>query len=142
MRSCARTKTGSEPSSATSPCAPGTENRARRPNNCWPCWTAPVSRRSSKAASNRSAPAGKPPKSCCVSRDDHRGNVSNAIRLVDGAQSRDRSLRATVLLRQRRGTRDMIIVQYAYRLPSDRDLGALRQWLKERGAIWDAVPEL
>ena len=36
----------------------------------------------------------------------------------------------------------MIVVQYAYRLPSDRDLGALRQWLKERGAIWDAVPEL
>lgn len=36
----------------------------------------------------------------------------------------------------------MIVVHYAHRLPADHDLGALRQWLKERGAVWDAVPEL
>ena len=36
----------------------------------------------------------------------------------------------------------MIIVHYASRLPADHDLGALRRWLKERGAVWDAVPEL
>ena len=36
----------------------------------------------------------------------------------------------------------MIIVHYAHRLPADHDLGALRRWLKERGAVWDAVPEL
>ena len=36
----------------------------------------------------------------------------------------------------------MIIVHYAHRLPADYDLAALRRWLKERGAVWDAVPEL
>ncbi len=36
----------------------------------------------------------------------------------------------------------MIIVQYAHRLPADHDLWALRTWLKERGVIWDAAPEL
>ena len=36
----------------------------------------------------------------------------------------------------------MIIVHYAHRLPADHDLEALRRWLKERGAVWDAVPEL
>jgi hypothetical protein len=36
----------------------------------------------------------------------------------------------------------MIVVHYAHRLPADHDLGALRRWLKERGAVWDAVPEL
>jgi Domain of unknown function (DUF4865) len=36
----------------------------------------------------------------------------------------------------------MIIVHYPYRLPADHDLAALRRWLKERGAVWDAVPEL
>jgi len=36
----------------------------------------------------------------------------------------------------------MIIVHYAHRLPADYDLGALRRWLAERGAVWDAVPEL
>ncbi len=36
----------------------------------------------------------------------------------------------------------MIIVHYAHRLPADHDLGALRRWLKERGAVWDVVPEL
>ena len=34
----------------------------------------------------------------------------------------------------------MVIVHYAHRLPTDHDLGALRRWLKERGAVWDAVP--
>src|SRR5688572_24964888 len=38
--------------------------------------------------------------------------------------------------------RNMIIVHYAHRLPKDHDLGALQQWLKERGTVWDAVPEL
>ena len=35
----------------------------------------------------------------------------------------------------------MIIAHYAHRLPADYDLGALRRWLAERGAVWDAVPE-
>jgi hypothetical protein len=36
----------------------------------------------------------------------------------------------------------MIIVHYAARLPATHDLRALTQWLKERGTVWDAVPEL
>src|SRR5437763_16631201 len=36
----------------------------------------------------------------------------------------------------------MIVVHYAHRMPADYDLGALRRWLKDRGAVWDAVPEL
>jgi hypothetical protein len=36
----------------------------------------------------------------------------------------------------------MIIVHYQLRLPADYDLEALRRWLRERGAVWDAVPEL
>lgn len=36
----------------------------------------------------------------------------------------------------------MTIVHYAHRLTADFDFGPLRRWLKERGAIWDAVPEL
>jgi len=36
----------------------------------------------------------------------------------------------------------MIIVHYAHRLPANYDLGALRRWLQERGAVWDTVPEL
>jgi hypothetical protein len=36
----------------------------------------------------------------------------------------------------------MIVVHYAHRLPADHDLAALRRWVKERGTIWDAVPEL
>jgi len=36
----------------------------------------------------------------------------------------------------------MILVHYSHRMPADYDLGALRRWLKERGAVWDAVPEL
>ena len=36
----------------------------------------------------------------------------------------------------------MIIVYYAHRLPADHDLATLRRWLKERGAVWDQVPEL
>jgi hypothetical protein len=36
----------------------------------------------------------------------------------------------------------MIIVHYGHRLPKDYDLGTLRRWLKERGNVWDAVPEL
>ena len=36
----------------------------------------------------------------------------------------------------------MIIVHYGHRLPVDHDLGALRRWVKERGAVWDAVPDL
>ncbi len=36
----------------------------------------------------------------------------------------------------------MVIVHYSHRLPADHDLGALRRWFKERGAVWDAVPEL
>jgi Domain of unknown function (DUF4865) len=36
----------------------------------------------------------------------------------------------------------MVIVHYAHRLPADHDLGALRRWLKERGVVWDKVPEL
>jgi hypothetical protein len=38
--------------------------------------------------------------------------------------------------------RDMIIVHYAHRLPADYDLDTLRGWLRERGAVWDAVGEL
>src|SRR5205814_3951504 len=45
-------------------------------------------------------------------------------------------------LTQGRRNRDMIIVHYASRLPADHDLGARRRWLKEREAVWDAVPEL
>jgi Domain of unknown function (DUF4865) len=36
----------------------------------------------------------------------------------------------------------MILVYYAHRMPADYDLEALRRWLKERGGVWDAVPEL
>ncbi len=36
----------------------------------------------------------------------------------------------------------MIIVHYAHRLPADYDLAAIRRRLKERGAVWDGVPEL
>ena len=36
----------------------------------------------------------------------------------------------------------MVIVHYAHRLPIDHDLQALRRLLKERGAVWDAIPEL
>ena len=36
----------------------------------------------------------------------------------------------------------MIIAHYAHRLPKDHDVGALRPWLKERGAVWDVVPDL
>ena len=36
----------------------------------------------------------------------------------------------------------MNIVHYAHRLPADFDFSPLRRWLKERGVIWDAVPEL
>jgi hypothetical protein len=36
----------------------------------------------------------------------------------------------------------MILVNYAHRLPADHDIAALRRWLKERGTVWDAVPEL
>jgi len=36
----------------------------------------------------------------------------------------------------------MIVVHYATRLPADFDFGPLRGWLKERGVVWDAVPEL
>jgi hypothetical protein len=36
----------------------------------------------------------------------------------------------------------MIIVHYAHRLPADHDVAALRRWVEQRGAVWDAVPEL
>ncbi len=36
----------------------------------------------------------------------------------------------------------MIIVHYQLRLPADYDLGAIRNFLEQRGAVWDAVPEL
>jgi len=36
----------------------------------------------------------------------------------------------------------MIIVHYQHRLPADCDIEALRRWLRERGAVWDAVSEL
>src|SRR5271163_1373253 len=36
----------------------------------------------------------------------------------------------------------MIIVHYAHRLPADYDIGLIRARTKERGPVWDAVPEL
>jgi len=36
----------------------------------------------------------------------------------------------------------MIIVHYAHRLPANHDLGALQKWLRQRGGVWDAVPDL
>ena len=36
----------------------------------------------------------------------------------------------------------MNIVHYAHRLPADFDFEPLRRWLKERGAVWDVVPDL
>jgi hypothetical protein len=36
----------------------------------------------------------------------------------------------------------MIIVHYQCRLPADYDLGAVRKFLKKRGAVWDAAPDL
>ncbi len=36
----------------------------------------------------------------------------------------------------------MIIVHYQLRLPADYDLGAIRKFLDERGAVWDTAPEL
>lgn len=36
----------------------------------------------------------------------------------------------------------MIIVHYTHRLPADHDLGAIRKRARERGAVWDAVPQL
>src|SRR5258708_36766485 len=36
----------------------------------------------------------------------------------------------------------MIIVHYQLRLPADYDLGAIRKFLKQRGAVWDAAPDL
>ncbi len=36
----------------------------------------------------------------------------------------------------------MILVHYATRLPVDHDMVALRRWIRERGAVWDAAPDL
>ena len=36
----------------------------------------------------------------------------------------------------------MIIVHYGHRLPAGHDLGALREWVDQRGAVWDTVPDL
>jgi len=36
----------------------------------------------------------------------------------------------------------MIIAHYAHRLPADYDLGIIRKRAKERGPLWDALPEL
>jgi hypothetical protein len=36
----------------------------------------------------------------------------------------------------------MIIAHYAHRLPADYDIGIIRSRAKERGSLWDAVPEL
>src|SRR5260370_14358827 len=36
----------------------------------------------------------------------------------------------------------MIIVHYQLRLPADYDLGAIRKFLKQRGTVWDAAPDL
>jgi hypothetical protein len=36
----------------------------------------------------------------------------------------------------------MILVHYQHRLPADYDLGAIRKFLKGRGAAWDAAPDL
>lgn len=36
----------------------------------------------------------------------------------------------------------MMIAQYETRLPVDHDMAALREWLAERGGVWDGMPEL
>lgn len=36
----------------------------------------------------------------------------------------------------------MIMVHYQLRLPADYDLGAVRKFLEQRGAVWDAAPDL
>jgi hypothetical protein len=36
----------------------------------------------------------------------------------------------------------MIIAHYAHRLPANYDVGIIRKRAEERGALWDAVPEL
>jgi len=36
----------------------------------------------------------------------------------------------------------MIIAHYAHRLPANYDIGAIRTRAKERGVLWDQVPEL
>jgi len=36
----------------------------------------------------------------------------------------------------------MIMIHYQIRLPSDYDVGGIRKFLEQRGAVWDAVPEL
>ncbi|NTG28734.1 DUF4865 family protein [Agrobacterium rhizogenes] len=36
----------------------------------------------------------------------------------------------------------MIITHYAHRLPANHDIGLIRARAKERGPLWDAVPEL
>ena len=36
----------------------------------------------------------------------------------------------------------MIIAHYAHRLPANYDIGIIRKRAKERGGLWDAVPEL
>jgi hypothetical protein len=36
----------------------------------------------------------------------------------------------------------MTIAHYIHRLPADYDIGVIRKRAKERGALWDAVPEL
>jgi hypothetical protein len=36
----------------------------------------------------------------------------------------------------------MIIVHYAHRLPANYDIGAIQRRSQERGAVWDAVPNL
>jgi hypothetical protein len=36
----------------------------------------------------------------------------------------------------------MIIVHYQLRLPADYDLAAIRKFLKQRGAVWDAASDL
>jgi Domain of unknown function (DUF4865) len=36
----------------------------------------------------------------------------------------------------------VIIVHYQLRLPADYDLGAIRQFLEQRGGVWDSVPAL
>lgn len=41
-----------------------------------------------------------------------------------------------------KGNRAMVIVHYATRLPAGHDIGALRRWVKERGTVWDAAPDL
>lgn len=36
----------------------------------------------------------------------------------------------------------MIMVHYQLRLPADYDLGPVRKFLEQRGAVWDAAPDL